>query len=272
MNRMVHFGHSDLYMYEHPELGGSLYDYPCRRLGRRLFEPAPPDPQLHRPLSFLARRPRLGALPVQCRHASLRLARPPGRRLRRDHRRGPARRGLRSHRRLSGRHDRHASGIPFDPDVGRDEGVDRSRRPAHVYGRQWLVLARRLPRRAAGRDRAPPRRGRHPHLDRRAGRILPFLQRRVWRSVAAHRARAQRHVRRRLRRAGLRHLHLLPPRARCRQSARRLHLRGRPGRDHRQFRSHRRRRRRHRARLHHTRSRLAAQHAAACFARKTTRR
>ena len=26
MNRMVHFGHSDLYMYEHPELGGSLYD------------------------------------------------------------------------------------------------------------------------------------------------------------------------------------------------------------------------------------------------------
>lgn len=26
MNRMVHFGHSDLYMYEHPELGGSHYD------------------------------------------------------------------------------------------------------------------------------------------------------------------------------------------------------------------------------------------------------
>lgn len=26
MNRMVHFGHSDLYMYEHPELAGSLYD------------------------------------------------------------------------------------------------------------------------------------------------------------------------------------------------------------------------------------------------------
>ena len=26
MNRMVHFGHSDLYMYDHPELGGSLYD------------------------------------------------------------------------------------------------------------------------------------------------------------------------------------------------------------------------------------------------------
>lgn len=26
MNRMVNFGHSDLYMYEHPELGGSLYD------------------------------------------------------------------------------------------------------------------------------------------------------------------------------------------------------------------------------------------------------
>jgi len=26
MNRMVHFGHSDLYMYDHPEIGGSLYD------------------------------------------------------------------------------------------------------------------------------------------------------------------------------------------------------------------------------------------------------
>lgn len=26
MNRMVNFGHSDLYMYDHPELGGSLYD------------------------------------------------------------------------------------------------------------------------------------------------------------------------------------------------------------------------------------------------------
>ncbi len=26
MNRMVHFGHADLYMYDHPELGGSLYD------------------------------------------------------------------------------------------------------------------------------------------------------------------------------------------------------------------------------------------------------
>jgi len=26
MNRMVYFGHSDLYMYDHPELGGSLYD------------------------------------------------------------------------------------------------------------------------------------------------------------------------------------------------------------------------------------------------------
>ena len=26
MNRMVGFGHSDLYMYDHPELGGSLYD------------------------------------------------------------------------------------------------------------------------------------------------------------------------------------------------------------------------------------------------------
>ncbi len=26
MNRMVHFGHSDLWMYDHPELGGSLYD------------------------------------------------------------------------------------------------------------------------------------------------------------------------------------------------------------------------------------------------------
>jgi N,N-dimethylformamidase len=26
MNRMVHFGHSDFWMYDHPELGGSLYD------------------------------------------------------------------------------------------------------------------------------------------------------------------------------------------------------------------------------------------------------
>lgn len=26
MNRMVHFGHSDLWMYDHPELGGSVYD------------------------------------------------------------------------------------------------------------------------------------------------------------------------------------------------------------------------------------------------------
>ena len=26
MNRMINFGHADLYMYEHPELGGSLYD------------------------------------------------------------------------------------------------------------------------------------------------------------------------------------------------------------------------------------------------------
>ena len=26
MNRLLTFGHSDVYLYEHPELGGSLYD------------------------------------------------------------------------------------------------------------------------------------------------------------------------------------------------------------------------------------------------------
>ena len=54
---------------------------PCRRLRRLLFEPAQAGPQLLRPLSFLARRTRLGTLPIQCRHAPLRLARSQGRRL-----------------------------------------------------------------------------------------------------------------------------------------------------------------------------------------------
>ena len=99
--------------------------------------------------------------------------------------------------------------------------------------------------------------------DRRARRILPFLQRRIWRLVAAHRPRAQ------CRCAGVGFIaqgfdfsSYYRRGARCGRSARRLHLRGRARRDHRRFRSDRRRRRRHRARLHHDRAGFAAQHAA----------
>ena len=60
-----------------------------------------------------------------------------------------------------------------------------ARRPADVPGRQRLLLAHRLPPRAAGRDRGAARRGRHPHLGGRARRVLPQLHRRIWRPVAA---------------------------------------------------------------------------------------
>ena len=62
--------------------------------------------------------------------------------------------------------------------------LHRARRAPDVHGRQRLLLAHRLSSDAAGRDRGAPRRGRHPHLGARAGRVLPQLHRRVRRAVA----------------------------------------------------------------------------------------
>ena len=56
--------------------------------------------------------------------------------------------------------------------------------------------------------------------DRRARRVLSLLQRRIWRPMAPHRPRAQRDGRRRLHRPGLRSFVLLSPRAGCGQSPR----------------------------------------------------
>src|SRR5262249_13556237 len=58
---------------------------PCRWLRRLLFEPPQAEPEFLAALSLLARRPWFGALPVQRRYPPLRLARSPGRRLRRHH-------------------------------------------------------------------------------------------------------------------------------------------------------------------------------------------
>ena len=49
-------------------------------------------------------------------------------------------------------------------------------------GFYWRVA---LSRRRAGRHRGAAHRGRHPHLGRRARRVLPRLRRRLWRAVAA---------------------------------------------------------------------------------------
>ncbi len=86
MGRLLQFGHIDLYMYEHPELGGSLYDAHADGSGVCYSSRLRPNPQLLAAISFLARRPRLGSLPIQCRHSSLRLARSQGSRLRSHHR------------------------------------------------------------------------------------------------------------------------------------------------------------------------------------------
>ena len=98
--------------------------------------------------------------------------------------------GLRAHRALQGRAEPDASRVPQHRDDGRADGVCRARRPPDVHRRERLLLARRLPPRAAGRARAATRRGRHPGVGRRARRVLHELRRAVRRPLAAQRAAA----------------------------------------------------------------------------------
>ena len=88
------------------------------------------------------------------------------------------------------------------------------RRPAHVPGRQRLLLAGGVQRALAGRDGAAAGRGRGAELADRAGRELPRLRRRVRRALAPPRSGAQRARRHRLRRPGLRAGDPLPGRRR----------------------------------------------------------
>ena len=85
-----------------------------------------------------------------------------------------------------------------------------ARRPAHVHGRQRLLLARLVPGRATRPDRGAARRGRHSRLGGSGRRVLPQLHRRVRRALAAAGPRPERARRRGLRRPGLRPLVLLP--------------------------------------------------------------
>ena len=224
-------------------------------------------------LSFLARRPRLGGLPVQCRHASLRLARAQGRRVRRDHRRGPARGGPRAHRAttrsiMTGTHPEYHSTAMWD---AMKAWIDRGGRLMYMGGNGWywrVAFHDELPgvielRRAEDGIRtwiAEPgeyfhsfngeyggfwrRIGRAPNVMAGVGFIAQGFD------VSSYYRRA--------------------PDADNPRAA--LHLRGRARRDHRQFRSRRRRRRRHRARLHHDASSARRPTCCGSRARKATRR
>ena len=86
IGRLLQFGHADLYMYDHPELAGSLYDCHLDGSGVCYSSRLQAGAQFLAALSFMGRRPRLEPVAIQCRYASLRLARSSGRRLRRDHR------------------------------------------------------------------------------------------------------------------------------------------------------------------------------------------
>ena len=87
-------------------------------------------------------------------------------------------------RALQRRHQRHPCRVLFRGHDGRDGGLSRLRRQAHVPLRQRLLLGRLLPRGRHGRDGgAAPRLG-HPLLERRARRALHGEQRGARRPLA----------------------------------------------------------------------------------------
>ena len=156
-------------------------------------------------LPFLARRPRLGAVPVQCRHPLFDWLDHQGVEYDVDHRRGSAPGGfelMKDYRVImTGTHPEYHSTAMWD---AMKAWIDRGGRLMYMGGNGWYW--RVAFHATAGRHRGPPRRGRHPHLGRGARRISSFLQRRIRRPVAAHRPAAQPDLRRRLHRAGLRRL------------------------------------------------------------------
>ena len=116
-------------------------------------------------------------------------------------------------------------------------------RQAVLSRRQRLLLAGRARQGDAAPDRAAPRGGRHPHLGRRAGRILSPDRRPVGRAVAAQPpAAADAGGRRLLLPGGIRG-HALPPPAGLARSALRLDVRRHRGGRARRLRPVRRRRR-----------------------------
>ena len=147
---------------------------------------------------------------IQRRHQCDGLAAPHRRRLRRGHGSRSAGPGRASAGRLPRGAHRHPSRVPLHRHAGRAGGLSGSRRTAHVSRRQRLLLAHRLRPGRSGGDRSAPRRGRHALVDRRAGRVLPRLQRRIRRPVAALGKAAEPFGRRWLRGPGLRRRHLLP--------------------------------------------------------------
>ena len=109
------------------------------------------------------------------------------RRLRCDHRRGPASGGSFAPARLCRRDHRDASRVLFDEHARRRAGLCRSRRTADVSGRQRLLLADIVQRRVSRGDRMPPLGSGHPALGTRRRPVSPCLHRRVRRLVAAQR-------------------------------------------------------------------------------------
>src|SRR5436190_6478448 len=98
------------------------------------------------------------------------------------------------------------------------------RRPAHVYGRQRMVLADSLSSLATGCLGGEARRGRYPRLGCGAWRILPQLHWRVWRAVAAIGTATTNDGGYRILRPRLRRLLLFPPLRGKPRSARRVHF------------------------------------------------
>ena len=99
---------------------------------------------------------------------------------------------------MTGSHPEYHTGAMLDA----LPSLSRRRRATDVPRRQRLLLEGRAPQGAAGGDRDPPRRGRHPRLGGGGRRILQRLRWRIWRALAAQRPAAAEPRRRRLHGAG----------------------------------------------------------------------
>ena len=99
---------------------------------------------------------------------------------------------------------RHAPGILFRRDARCDRGLHRRGRPLHLYGRQRLLLERRVSRGRACRHGSAQAQFRHARLECAAGRALSRDHRPEERPVEEPRPAAAEAGRRRLHRRGLR--------------------------------------------------------------------
>ena len=92
---------------------------------------------------------------------------------------------------IPGGHHRHASRVLLDRNARRLARLARCGWPLDVYGRQRFLLAHRVLSRQSGDHRSAPRGRRHPRVDRRTGRVLPCVHRRIRRTLASCRASPQ---------------------------------------------------------------------------------